>query len=417
MLRKNQRNITLKLRAEYRRAVIVAAISVLISGGVFLWDNGKPMEENEQGQPVLIRNESGEGEREDSLRVTVGGREEEIRITVEEKQYDRETIRQLFAAAEEQLEEMILGENSTLDEIRSDMNLITQIPESNITVSWQSENYRVLDVQGRIGEEAEETGTTVKLTAVLSCGEEKEAYEFFVTVYPERKKGDVLIETIKEQITEEERNTRTEQYVVLPQTVFGEPLIWRHSIQTRAFAILIGGTGWAVFSCVSYRQKKKEEKKKNELQMMKEYPHILNKFHLYIEAGMTVRKAWNRIIFDYEKRKEKTGESLAYEEMKKTARQLKSGISEAECYEAYGERCGIPAYRKFGMMLSQNIRKGPKGLLDILTRESAEAFEERISLAKRLGEEAGTKMVIPMFMMLSVVFAIVIVPALFSIQI
>ncbi len=69
------------------------------------------------------------------------------------------------------------------------------------------------------------------------------------------------------------------------------------------------------------------------------------------------------------------------------------------------------------MMLSQNIRKGTKGLTDFLGRESEDAFEERKNLAKKIGEEAGTKLMIPMFLMLIIVFAIVIVPSFFSIAI
>ena len=49
--------------------------------------------------------------------------------------------------------------------------------------------------------------------------------------------------------------------------------------------------------------------------------------------------------------------------------------------------------------------------------ELGEMFEERKKQARKLGEEAGTKLMIPLFMMLAVVFIIVIVPAFFTIQI
>src|SRR5699024_5767251 len=107
----------------------------------------------------------------------------------------------------------------------------------------------------------------------------------------------------------------------------------------------------------------------------------------------------------------------AYEEMVSTMNQIRGGIPEGEAYEDYGTRCNVSAYRKFGTLLSQNLRKGSKGLTDLLGREAEEAFEERKNLAKKLGEEAGTKLVIPLFLMLIIVFAIVIVPAFFSISI
>ena len=67
-------------------------------------------------------------------------------------------------------------------------------------------------------------------------------------------------------------------------------------------------------------------------------------------------------------------------------------------------------------MLTQNLRKGSKGLSELLRAEADQAFEERKAAAKKRGEEAGTKLLLPMFMMLSMVLLIVIVPAFLSIQ-
>jgi len=67
--------------------------------------------------------------------------------------------------------------------------------------------------------------------------------------------------------------------------------------------------------------------------------------------------------------------------------------------------------------LEQNLKKGTKGLAQMLENESLEAFEERKNIAKRLGEEAGTKLLAPMAIMLIIVMIIVIVPALLSFSI
>ena len=71
---------------------------------------------------------------------------------------------------------------------------------------------------------------------------------------------------------------------------------------------------------------------------------------------------------------------------------------------------------RFGALLSQNLRKGTKGLNDLLRLEAIQSFEERKARARRLGEEAGTKMLGPMFLMLAVVLIIVVVPAFFTVQ-
>ena len=46
--------------------------------------------------------------------------------------------------------------------------------------------------------------------------------------------------------------------------------------------------------------------------------------------------------------------------------------------------------------------------------EMASAFEERKNLARKQGEEAGAKLLIPLFLMLGVVMAMVMAPALLS---
>src|SRR5699024_11982220 len=88
--------------------------------------------------------------------------------------YSPEELAEVFEQAGEDLESLILGENRSIEEVRSDLDLITEIPDSGISVSWQLDNYNVMDIQGNIfEEELTEDGILVKLTAVLSYGSEK----------------------------------------------------------------------------------------------------------------------------------------------------------------------------------------------------------------------------------------------------
>ena len=51
---------------------------------------------------------------------------------------------------------------------------------------------------------------------------------------------------------------------------------------------------------------------------------------------------------------------------------------------------------------------------DALQIEMQEAFEQRKNTALRLGEEAGTKLIIPLMLSLIIVMVIVAVPAMLS---
>ena len=97
-----------------------------------------------------------------------------------------------------------------------------------------------------------------------------------------------------------------------------------------------------------------------------------------------------------------------------TVHRMKSGVSEYEAYLDFGKRCAVKRYTKLGALLAQNIKKGSAGLLPELEREVHDAFEERKAAARKAGEAAGTKLLLPMMLMLSVVMLIIIVPAFLS---
>lgn len=402
----------------YAKAGIAAVLSVICFAVVYMWDNGKQVSINEQGKAVLERGGDGEDAQE-NMKVWIGDTQEEVEVNVSGKAYSDRELEEAFEKSGEYLEKAILGDNKTLDEVREDLDLVTEIPDTSITVSWNTDNYNVMDTQGNIKEEGlTEEGTVVKLTAILKYGEETASHEFFVKVFPPfLSQSEANIKELENELKDADESTMTKEYMILPDSVNGEKLRWEYGINTRAFGVLIMGLGMACMIIVSSVQSKKEEMKKQERQMQIDYPHIINKFNLYIRAGMTVRKAWFRIAQDYEKKSGGKKGRKAYDEMVCTMHRIQGGAPEGECYENYGMNCNIAVYKKFGTILSQNLRKGSRGITDLLGREAEEAFDDRKNLARKLGEEAGTKLMIPMFLMLIVVFAIVIVPAFFSIQV
>ena len=410
----------------YVKAGMIAVISIIIFGCVYSKDNGKKLEKDEKGREILRRNESGKDELK-NMKVKIDEKQEDISISVSGKKYDEEELKNAFSEAEKEVEQAVLGKNKSLDEVRSDLNLITSVPEKNMKVSWELDRYDVMDIQGHLQQDNLSTeGTLIKLTVILTYEDEEERYEFYAKVFPSELSADKEeMRQLQEKVEEADKKTKTKDYIILPEQVNGKKVIWAYGVQTRADGILVMGIEFAVFVIKSSSKKEKEEKKKEFREMKLDYPQIINKFNLYIKSGMTIRKAWFKIAGEYEKdQKEKEqisakacGRKKAYEEMVNVMYKISGGASEGECYEEYGIRCNLSEYRKFGMMLSQNLRKGTRGLTELLEREAEDAFEQRKNLAKKAGEEAGTKLMIPLFLMLIIVFAIVIVPAFFSIRI
>ena len=146
---------------------------------------------------------------------------------------------------------------------------------------------------------------------------------------------------------------------------------------------------------------------------MKDYPEIVSKLIVFIGAGLSIRQALESIVHDYESEplKEKR---YAYEKLVIAADKLNNGTHESIVYKEFGRACALRQYMKLASLLEQNRRSGLSNLQSLLSLESQSAWEERINLARREGEELSTKLLIPLFIMLVVVMMMIIVPALLT---
>ena len=106
-------------------------------------------------------------------------------MTVGEQQYSKDKLPEVFDQAGKKLEELVLGENTTLDEVRGDLNLIERIPDTGIEVSWELDNYEVMNLMGELNEDnLREEGTLVGLRALLSYEGEEAVHSFCAKVFP-----------------------------------------------------------------------------------------------------------------------------------------------------------------------------------------------------------------------------------------
>ena len=202
-------------------------------------------------------------------------------------------------------------------------------------------------------------------------------------------------------------------YYYLPETWEGKELLWERPKDTsgQLLAALCMVTAFAIM-ILQAREEQQRFLKRRE-QLLLDYPGLIMKFTLLIQAGMTSRKAFQKMALDYQK-KNNQKKKAAYEEIAVACNEMESGISEYEAYRRFGERCDQVKYKTFSTLLIQNLQKGSCCLADLLEKESMEAWDERKRKARVMGEAAATKLLLPMVMMLLVVMAIVMIPALLS---
>lgn len=232
-------------------------------------------------------------------------------------------------------------------------------------------------------------------------------------IYTHREK---LRRRLEELLRVQEEQTGTREAMLLPDSVDSRKIVWKEIVEDGSGYLFI----LALFAaCMLYLGRERELERKLEQrkkQLLLDYPEVVNKLALYMGAGMTIRNAFARMGEDY-RRQQKERFRYVYEEILITCYELQSGRSEREAYDHFGKRCQVQAYRKLSTLLSQNIRKGSNDLLYMLRQEADQAFAERKNMARKLGEEAGTKLLLPMMMMLCIVMVIIMIPAYFSFMI
>lgn len=152
--------------------------------------------------------------------------------------------------------------------------------------------------------------------------------------------------------------------------------------------------------------KEQIEKRRRSIQM--EFPEFVNKLTLLVNAGMTISKAWEKIINENKK------EHILYDEMRYALMEIKAGKAEAIAYEEFARRCRVKEVTKFVSVIVMNLKRGGAEVVPVLKAQGDECWEMRKNAARQLGEEASTKILIPMMIMFLGIVLIVATPAMLS---
>ena len=405
-------------KTEKKKLFLIGILSVLLAGAVFVSE-----QLGVEGEPIITRNGYGKGSKTEVYELTIPGKieQETVQIETSERLYTHEEIQAIFTEVLDRLDGVILGENESFDRVEQSLNLVTEDTEYPIQIRWELSSYDVMNMEGEIAESrVSEEGTLVELRGTLSYYEEEAVYVRNVMVYPVTRVGaELILHEVKEAIKVAEEESRREESFVLPNEVSGRKLQWSRKKEQRWLYVLLLGAVCCVFLVYRSREKVRQAEKLRRDELARDYPGMISKFTMLLQTGVTVKQAWEKIVEHYERQRDELGVHVVYEEMGKTLREIQSGVAEAESYERFGKRCGVTVYLKFGALLSQNLRKGSRGIRgisELLRMEAIQSFEDRKSTAKRLGEEAGTKLLLPMLGMLAVVFIMVMVPAFLSLQ-
>lgn len=161
--------------------------------------------------------------------------------------------------------------------------------------------------------------------------------------------------------------------------------------------VMFAGTAYYYFGTLTA-----ENIKKRSEEMLSEFSEVVSKLALLTNAGMILREAWESVAY--------TGTGALYEEMKRTVNEMNNGVSEVDAFYEFGVRCVVPEIKKFTSTVVQGLVKGNSELALMMQQQSKELWAQKKQNARRQGELAASKLMIPIMIMFIGILIMVIVP-------
>lgn len=159
---------------------------------------------------------------------------------------------------------------------------------------------------------------------------------------------------------------------------------------------------------LDYRLNEKIEQKRLSIQL--DFPEFINKLLLLVNAGMTISKAWGKIVLENKKK------TPLYMELDLTQSEINGGKPEAVAYEEFARRCKIKEVIKCVSIIVLNLKKGGSQVVPALREQADDCWELRKAAARQQGEKASSKLMLPMAVMLIGIIMIVVLPAVLAMQ-
>lgn len=368
---------------------------------------------------IIERNETGGGTKEVELFMKNDKQEIRYPFIVREIPYTKEQWEEKVKEAIDYVEKVMKGDNTSLDAVNRNLVFPRKAPNNGIKITYETNHRTWVDENGNVDvSEIKEEGELVEIDVIFRYEDFEEIRTYTIRLIPEVKSEEEKeYEEVVKKIKEKEENSLYQIQFELPNKI-GDYIIentkgWNKN--QGVFLILVLGIGILFF--FREEEQMKEQMNERKEQLLKDYPEFIHQLILLIGAGMTLKSAFIRLSENYKKKKQLTNKKhYLYEELIVTTYEFQAGLSEEEVYRNLANRIGLSSYKRIIELLIQNVKKGTKNLIEMLIREQESSLEMRKEQAKRLGEEAGTKLLMPMILLLGVVLLLVLYPAMCQFQ-
>lgn len=391
------------------RMLAVVPAGLLLTGSLFLLLGCFGTKTSNE----LERGAYGESEKIYQVEITQGTESDIYQLEVAPREYDSLEFQNMAEAAYDYLNQRLLGDNTDLEQVTEDLQFDAWDESRTIRVKWQTDFPSIINSSGRVNREGLEQDTEVTITASLSSGEYEQEFQWAARVAAEN----VVLEgteKVADTLQKLEQESRTDESFLVPEQI-GDAKVHLVEKSTAGMICKILLLTLICMGCLIYRKlnKLKEDGKKRDAYFSDQYFRLINKLVLMLGAGMTIRLALQRFTVESIQEGYAFGELLKAE-IRICLNELEAGATEQRAYAALGNRIGLPEYMRLFSLIGQNASHGNSNLLELLEAEEKDAIRSKKERARKKGEEASGKLLIPMFVLMLMVIGIVIFPALKS---
>ena len=366
----------------------------------------------------ILRSSYGEGEEEYELRVSgIGDEEETISLTVSERKHTDQELQALFSELAEQLPMIMAADNKDLDNVNRDLYLPDSVDGfEGIRLSWYPEDPELISYKGELVTEVTEAVET-GLSLVMKGGDLSDEYFYRIRLIPAVYTEDEQIrrELIR-SIEEADKRNREEELMELPMEISGRKLSYSEKRDMTPVLIMALSISAALLLWLRPAEEERRKQRERKESLRRDYPELVTRLLLYTGAGLTIKNAWISICEDMEEM-DGTGQGRVLTgELRRTVNDMEKGVPESRAYPEFGRRCGLRCYQRLAAILEQGRRNGDRNLRERLRFEMDEAYEERRNRALRTGQEASTRLMLPLFISFAAIMLIVMAPSLMSLM-
>jgi hypothetical protein len=345
--------------------------------------------------------------------------EEKVQVVIPDKEPTLEQITENIVKVKERLYTEVLNGNESFDAVTDNLELYKKDDLYGASLIWEVSDESIMTNKGRIRlENLKEEITDLVLNVTIEIKDSTENVEIPIKII---KANPIAMNELLERdlnIALAEEGERNDEVYRLPDNfvsqnedlniswdVYKEEVSFDNSLLLIFLGVLLS---ILFFRVVDSKLDEKLTNKKNQMQL--QFPIFADKFILLYSCGISPVES----VKMYLTSNRKSDGKLNYfdKELQYMLEEIEiGGAALDDAFLKFGKRSRVPDILKFSTLVAQDINRGDKNLSETISNLISDAWAERKKLVLELGNQASTKLLLPMMIMLLMVIIIVITPA------